>query len=90
MVSGSEAAAALELAIEITEITKSATGELIKELGERDTRSWVDGRAHPSVPKIIPPSPSVWKLNPLPFVEAAQADLYHLPANPAGMLMARF
>ena len=33
VVSGSEAAAALELAIEITEITKSATGELIKELG---------------------------------------------------------
>jgi predicted dehydrogenase len=32
VVSGSEAAAALELAIEITEITKSATGELIKEL----------------------------------------------------------
>src|SRR6202790_4532949 len=33
VVSGSEAAAALELAIEITEITKSATGELIKEMG---------------------------------------------------------
>src|SRR6202040_2621852 len=33
VVSGSEAAAALELAIEITEITKSGTGELIKELG---------------------------------------------------------
>jgi predicted dehydrogenase len=32
VVSGSEAAAALELAIEITEITKSATGELIKEI----------------------------------------------------------
>ena len=32
VVSGSEAAAALELAIEITEITKSATGELIKEM----------------------------------------------------------
>ncbi|MBV8376820.1 MAG: Gfo/Idh/MocA family oxidoreductase [Verrucomicrobia bacterium] len=35
VVSGSEAAAALELAIEITEITRSATGELIKELGRR-------------------------------------------------------
>ena len=34
VVSGSEAAAALELAIEITEITKSATGELIKEMGK--------------------------------------------------------
>jgi predicted dehydrogenase len=33
VVSGSEAAAALELAIEITEITKSATGELIREMG---------------------------------------------------------
>jgi predicted dehydrogenase len=33
VVSGSEAAAALGLAIEITEITRSATGELIKELG---------------------------------------------------------
>jgi predicted dehydrogenase len=33
VVSGSEAAAALELAIEITEITRSATGELIKDLG---------------------------------------------------------
>jgi predicted dehydrogenase len=33
VVSGSEAGAALELAIEITEITKSATGELIKEMG---------------------------------------------------------
>jgi predicted dehydrogenase len=33
VVSGSEAAAALELAIEITEITRSATGELIRELG---------------------------------------------------------
>src|SRR6202162_934496 len=33
VVSGSEAAAALGLAIEITEITKSVTGELIKELG---------------------------------------------------------
>jgi predicted dehydrogenase len=33
VVSGSEAAAALELAIEITEITKLGTGELIKELG---------------------------------------------------------
>ena len=33
VVSGSEAAAALELAIEITAITKSATGELIKEMG---------------------------------------------------------
>src|ERR1700741_2375630 len=33
IVSGSEAAAALELAIEITEITRSATGELIRELG---------------------------------------------------------
>ena len=33
VVSGSDAAAALELAIEITEITKSATGELIKEMG---------------------------------------------------------
>jgi predicted dehydrogenase len=32
VVSGSEAAAALGLAIEITEITKSATGELIKEM----------------------------------------------------------
>src|SRR5580692_2777066 len=32
VVSGSEAAAALELAIEITEITRSATGELIKDL----------------------------------------------------------
>jgi predicted dehydrogenase len=35
VVSGSEAAAALELAIEITEITKSATGELVRELGRR-------------------------------------------------------
>jgi predicted dehydrogenase len=35
VVSGSEAAAALELAIEITEITKSATGELTRELGRR-------------------------------------------------------
>jgi predicted dehydrogenase len=33
VVTGSEAAAALGLAIEITEITRSATGELIKELG---------------------------------------------------------
>jgi predicted dehydrogenase len=35
VVSGSEAAAALELAIEITEITKSATGELVREFGRR-------------------------------------------------------
>jgi predicted dehydrogenase len=35
VVSGSEAAAALELAIEITEITKSATGELAREFGRR-------------------------------------------------------
>ena len=35
VVSGSEAAAALQLAIEITEITKSATGELVRELGQR-------------------------------------------------------
>jgi predicted dehydrogenase len=33
VVSGSEAAAALELAIEITEITRSATGELAREIG---------------------------------------------------------
>jgi predicted dehydrogenase len=33
VVSGAEAAAALSLAIEITEITRSATGELAKELG---------------------------------------------------------
>jgi predicted dehydrogenase len=36
VVSGSEAAAALELAIEITEITKSATGELSRELGRQE------------------------------------------------------
>jgi predicted dehydrogenase len=35
VVSGSEAAAALELAIEITEITKSATGELVREFGRK-------------------------------------------------------
>jgi predicted dehydrogenase len=35
VVSGSEAAAALELAIEITEITRSATGELSRELGRQ-------------------------------------------------------
>src|SRR5438132_14419076 len=35
VVSGSEAAAALELAIEITEITKSATSELSRELGRQ-------------------------------------------------------
>jgi predicted dehydrogenase len=35
VVSGSEAAAALELAIEITEITKSATDELSRELGRQ-------------------------------------------------------
>jgi predicted dehydrogenase len=33
VVSGSEAAAALKLAIEITEITRLATGELVRELG---------------------------------------------------------
>ena len=32
VVSGSEAAAALRLAIEITEITRLATGELVKEI----------------------------------------------------------
>jgi hypothetical protein len=35
VVSGSQAAAALELAIEITGITKSATDELSRELGQQ-------------------------------------------------------
>jgi predicted dehydrogenase len=35
VVSGSQAAAALELAIEITEITRAATGELTRELGRK-------------------------------------------------------
>jgi predicted dehydrogenase len=35
LVSGSQAAAALELAIEITEMTKSATSELRRELGRQ-------------------------------------------------------
>ena len=39
VVSGSEAAAALNLAIEITEITRLATGELVKELGQNDAES---------------------------------------------------
>jgi len=39
VVSGSQAAIALELAIEITEITKSATSELTRELGRRQQQA---------------------------------------------------
>ena len=54
VVSGSEAAAALELAIEITEITKSATGELIKEI-----RRSVRGKGEaPSEPGDDAPTPA--------------------------------